>query len=67
MDRDIERLVETTGASLPLAGRIIGLIIDSGADALEAYTALELATKLLGRVDVTFDRAVKARLEAESS
>jgi hypothetical protein len=67
MDRDIERLVEATGASLPLAGRIIGLILDSGADQLEAFTALELATKLLGRTSITLDRQVQAELDAQSS
>lgn len=47
MDNDIERLVAVTGTSLPLAGRIVAMIVDSGASQLEVLTALDLVRTVL--------------------
>ena len=47
MDRDIERMVEATGVSLPLAARMVSLVLDSGASQIEVATALEIVRSIL--------------------
>ncbi len=47
MDRGIERLIECSGLSLPLAGRIADLIVASGASRLEVLAADSIVDKLL--------------------
>ncbi|MGH9666208.1 MAG: hypothetical protein ACRD9L_17415 [Bryobacteraceae bacterium] len=47
MERGIERMIESSGLSLPLAGRIVELIVDSGASRLEVLSALSIVQNLL--------------------
>ena len=47
MDSDIERMVEATGVSMPLAARIVRLVLDSGASQIEIITALDLVRTVL--------------------
>lgn len=47
MDRDVERMIEATGLAMPLAGRIVGLVLDSGASQVEVLTALDLVRTVL--------------------
>jgi hypothetical protein len=63
MDRDIERMVEATGASLPLAGRIVALILDSGASLTEISTALKFVDYVLPRLQITYDHALAEQVE----
>jgi hypothetical protein len=55
MDSDIERLIEATGASLPLAGRMVGMILDSGASWKEVADALAIVSRFLPNLEITFD------------
>ena len=45
MDNDVQNLIDMTGASLPLAGRIIKLLADSGANRLEIAVAMDLVNQ----------------------
>lgn len=47
MDRDIERMVENSGVSVPLAARIVSLILDSGASGVEVSIALTIVRSVL--------------------
>jgi hypothetical protein len=42
MDGSVERLIDATGVSVPLAARIICMILDSGASQIEADVALSI-------------------------
>jgi hypothetical protein len=53
---DIERLIDATGASLPLAARIIGLIVESGASKLEVASALDVVRIALPRLKISLDQ-----------
>lgn len=52
MDDDIARMVESTGLSLPLAGRFVDLIVDSGASRLEVLAALSIVQTILPTLPV---------------
>lgn len=67
MDSDIERMVEATGASLPLAARIVRLVLDSGASQTEVSAALRIVEIVLGRLPVTFDHRVAELVETPAS
>lgn len=45
-------MVEATGVAIPLAGRIIGLVLDSGASHLEVLTALDLVRSVLSLLPI---------------
>jgi hypothetical protein len=46
MDSDIERMIGVTGMAVPLAARIVSVIIDSGASGVEISTALSIVRNL---------------------
>jgi hypothetical protein len=52
MDSDIERMIEATGVSMPIAARIVSLVIDSGASQIEILTALDLVRTVLSLLPV---------------
>lgn len=37
---DMDRMIEATGVTLPLAARMVALVLDSGASQVEVLTAL---------------------------
>jgi hypothetical protein len=61
MDRDIDRLIEATGAVVPLAARIIGLIVESGASKLEVISALDIVKVTLPRLKISLDQELPSR------
>lgn len=61
MDSDIDRLIEATGASVPLAARIIGLIVESGASKLEVISALDIVKVTLPRLKISLDQELPSR------
>lgn len=67
MDRDIERLVEATGVTLPLAARIVSLLLDSGASKVEILAALAIVGNVVNRLSVTFDHDLQAQLDEQSA
>ena len=69
MDRnpDIERLIDATGVSLPLAARIVSVVLDSGASHVEVSTALNLVQIVLGRLPITFDHQAAELPDAQVS
>jgi hypothetical protein len=54
MDADIKRLVDATGVSVPLAARIIAVIIDSGASHIEVSGALQIVNALKARLPISY-------------
>ena len=51
-ERGIERMIQCSGLTLPLAGRIVDLIVDSGASRLEVLAALSIVENLLTTLPV---------------
>jgi hypothetical protein len=52
---DVDRMIEATGVTLPLAARIVGVLLDSGASAVEIGAALSIVSTVVGRLPVTYD------------
>lgn len=52
MDADLQRMIDVTGVSMPLAARIIGVVIDSGASQVEICTALSLVRTIIDLLPV---------------
>jgi hypothetical protein len=52
MDSDLERMIENTGVTLPLAARIVGLVLDSGASQIEISVALAIVGTTLNLLPV---------------
>lgn len=47
MDSDLQQLVDATGMTMPLAGRIVSVVLASGASQMEIRTALEIVDKVI--------------------
>ncbi|MGH9664905.1 MAG: hypothetical protein ACRD9L_10820, partial [Bryobacteraceae bacterium] len=47
VDSDIQALIDNTGMTMPLAGRIVKLLVDSGASRLEILAALDVVGKVI--------------------
>ena len=54
MQGDIQRVVEKTGLSMPLASQILNLIVDSGASHVEVQAALHVVNALLTLLPIEY-------------
>ena len=54
MHSDIQRVVENTGLSMPLASKFLNLIVDSGASHVEVQAALNVVNALLPILPIAY-------------
>jgi hypothetical protein len=67
MDSGIERMVRATGATVPLAARIVSLVLDSGASQAEVTSALSIVEIVLARLPITYDHQLTEKLEQNAA
>jgi len=54
MEGDVERLVECSGVSLPLAARIVSLVLDSGVTHVELKAAFQIVEALWAILPISY-------------
>jgi len=55
MDAALKRMVESTGATVPLAAQFLVLILDSGASHIEVTAAMKVVESLLVTLPISYD------------